>query len=946
MLNSKNKELMNKGFTLIELLGVLIILAVIALITFPIIDNAIKNSREKSLERTIDAIEEAAYRYSIENDIGYPTEKQALYLSEIQSKGFLESSIINPVTEEELSGCVWYYWESNYNQYIFEYDSECVKVDTEPTINIIYNESLINSNGWAKENITVTLSGNGEIKYCLADSECEPNEIVETGNNTKFITSEGTNYICALTTNSLGSSDTLCQSFKLDKTLPNIKGVPDLKVNKNEVVNLSDGVTYNDALSGIDGKLTIEPSSVNTSSVGIKEVKYSIKDKAGNVREITRRITVEMLAPTITYNLVDESSINSNGWAKENFYVKATIADNGGGIKSAKSCVSNTSSECEPIAEISGTTKDFYIEVEGNNRLCIEVIDNQENTVLVCSDTYKLDKTAPTVGSININGTKGSNDWYTSNVSISVNNGSDSLSGHDSTKTNVNSITSNTAGTTVTVTTKDLAGNTATQDYTIKVDKDSPVITAKSGTVEITEGDSNPVSNYFNYSYSTSGGSISCTPTNTSGLSVGNQTVSCTVTGKNGKSTSASRNINVKILYKDGSGANKPELLNNMIPIKYNGTNWVYADISEEWYNYNSKEWANAVVLNNGVSKSVGQTISESEIALWYVWIPRYKYKLFNANNGSVDRQLINVTFEPGTASTGIVRCTDAVSGSGNSSETCTNATNGNWYTHPAFTFGGEQLTGFWVGKFEVSTSDSTCNSNSNTTNCDKVSTVIIKPGISSWRYATVSNFYTSIQNISTNYNLNGDSHMMKNMEWGAVAYLKQSTYGLGIEDIIYNSNINYYTGGGSSTSYKSNIGQSTTRNIYGVYDMSGGASEYVMGNMVKASREFYSSYAGFSSAPDAKYYDKYTYSTSTTTHGRGKLGDATKETLSSFGSTSGGWYSDFAYFPYSGNSWFTRGRYYSYHSFGSADGVFNFDRDNGRALSSISARAVVCIRE
>ena len=72
---------MKKGFTLIELLGVLIILAVIALITFPVIDNSIKSSREKSLERTIDAIEEAAYRYSIENDIGYPSEQQAFYLN-------------------------------------------------------------------------------------------------------------------------------------------------------------------------------------------------------------------------------------------------------------------------------------------------------------------------------------------------------------------------------------------------------------------------------------------------------------------------------------------------------------------------------------------------------------------------------------------------------------------------------------------------------------------------------------------------------------------------------------------------------------------------------------------------------------------------------------------------------------------------------------------------
>ena len=377
--------------------------------------------------------------------------------------------------------------------------------------------------------------------------------------------------------------------------------------------------------------------------------------------------------------------------------------------------------------------------------------------------------------------------------------------------------------------------------------------------------------------------------------------------------------------YIDNSGANAPELDTNMIPIKYDGTNWVYADTTEAWYNYDNQEWANAVVLNEDVTKNVGDTITEDEIALWYVWIPRYKYQLFNANNGSVAEQLINVTFESGTASTGTVSCTDAVSGTGDSSETCTNASNGNWYTHPAFTFGSEQVTGFWVGKFEVSGS---------------TSKITVKPGVSSLRSTTVSAFFTAIQNIRSSYSLSGDSHMMKNMEWGAVAYLKQSKYGLGTTDITINSNSSYYTGGGSSTtSYKSNTGQSTTGNVYGVYDMSGGAWEYVMGNMVNSSGSFYSSSAGFSSAPNAKYYDKYTYSSDWSTHSRGKLGDATKETLKSYGNSTGGWYDDYANFVDSSNSWFIRGGYcYS----GSDAGVFGFIRGDGSASSNNSARAVL----
>ena len=758
--NGKSLKLTALGFTLIELLAVIIILAVIALITFPVIDDVIKNSREEAYNRTVDSIIEAAKNYSVTNNLGYSQDKQPLYLEDIKAIGLLEKSIINPITDEEMTGCVWYYWNSTYNQYEFEYDSACVKVETEPTINIAYNENLINNNGWAKENIAVTLSGNGEIKYCLGSSECTPNEIVETGNNTKFITTEGTTYICAVTTNSLGSSDTLCESFKLDKT-------------------------------------------------------------------------------------------------------------------------------------------------------------------------------APTAGTATFSGTVGSNSWYTTNVTVNKVNGSDALSGHSSTTSNISSITSNTTGQTVTITTTDLAGNSSTRDYIIKVDKNAPTLAAKSGTVTIKEGESNAVSNYFTVSYSISGGSISCSPTNTSSLSTGTRSVSCTATGGNGLATTTSKQITVnkKITYPtiavDTSGANSPKLASNMIPVVYSEIDdeWIYADTSKSWYNYNEKLWANAVVLNSGVSKNVGDTITENEIVLWYVWIPRYKYQLFNANNGSVSEQLINIEFESGTASTGTVSCTDAVSGSGSSSETCTNASNGNWYTHPAFTFGEEEITGFWVGKFEVSGS---------------TSQITIKPNVSSLRSQTVSSFFTAIQNMSTTYSLSGDSHMMKNMEWGAVAYLKQSKYGLGLTDIGINNNSSYITGCGATAgseetrtceAYNTTNGMlaSTTGNIYGLYDMSGGAWEYVMGNIVNSSGAFDASHSGFSSAPDAKYYDAYTYGTTNIDHGRGKLGDATKETLATYGIANGGWYSDYTDFPLQISSWFERGGYCNgVHANGAYAGVFTFSYSGG----------------
>ncbi len=544
------KDIFFTGFTLVELLGVIIVLGVIALITFPIVDKLIKDSKEQALERIIDNIEEAAYSYSVENDIGFPMNKTELSLNKIQQEGYLNTTIINPITNKELQGCVWYYWDVNIRQYIFEYDMECIKKDNPPEINIAYDESLINNNGWAKENVAVTLIGNGDVKYCISNSECEPNELIEENNYTKFITTEGISYVCAVTTNSLGSSDVLCKNINIDKTPPTISGVGDIIVDKNENVNLSDGVIYDDTLSQISGNLTISPSSIDTSVTGVKQVVYRVSDKAGNIREVVRRIIVDANAPTIAFSLVDDNAINSNGWANKNFYVRATINDNSGsGIKMAKSCSTNISSECTPTANFTGNTNDFYISVEGSNRICIEVTDNNDKTSKVCSDTYKLDKTAPVAGTVTLSGTLGSNNWYTTNVTINKVNGTDSLSGHSNTTSNISSIMSNTTGTTVTITTTDLAGNSSSRNYTIKVDKNKPTVTPKSGTLEITEGDSNVVSNYFNYSYSISGGSISCSPVNTNSLNVGTQTISCTAIGGNGLSATGTKQILVNAAY-------------------------------------------------------------------------------------------------------------------------------------------------------------------------------------------------------------------------------------------------------------------------------------------------------------------------------------------------------------------------------------------------------------
>ena len=443
----------------------------------------------------------------------------------------------------------------------------------------------------------------------------------------------------------------------------------------------------------------------------------------------------------------------------------------------------------------------------------------------------------------------------------------------------------------------------------------------------------------------------------------------------------------------DSSGANFPDLVDGLIPVVYNETTakWVKADITSStstygWYDYTNKKWANAVLVTDTnretyKNATAGTEITDSDILAFYVWIPRYKYKVWNINKvigtDSYDAETtgIDIVFESGTASTGTISCTYSFaapsSEAGSPNETCTGA-NGDYYTHPAFTFGDDEIRGFWMGKFELSseTPTATDGGGSSTTLTPR-----ILPSVNSWRNNSISNFSTVIQNMQTTNNIYGlgsdkslaDSHMITNMEWGAVAYLTNSNYGKCTDgtctEVTINNCNTYVTGIGADTvsassssttcttdanKYNGTKGvlASTTGNVYGVYDMSGGALEYVMGNMSSTADTytFYSSSAGFSSSwysnySNQKYVNTYANGSTNnnqTAYNRARLGDATGEVVSSSGS---GWYSDGAHFPCSGYSWFKRGGYYGGSS---SAGVFYFVSADGSANGGGSARAAL----
>jgi hypothetical protein len=223
------------------------------------------------------------------------------------------------------------------------------------------------------------------------------------------------------------------------------------------------------------------------------------------------------------------------------------------------------------------------------------------------------------------------------------------------------------------------------------------------------------------------------------------------------------------------------------------------------------------------------------------------------------------------------------------------------WATHPAFWWdedgdgvrdSDEELNGVWVGKYETTGS---------------LAQATIKPSLKSQvsqhigvQFAAAKGMgpnYTDpggngdLSSYGTNYHnfagaaTNLNVHQQKNTEWGAAVYLSTSIYGVGannpkVQNNSYyalsedgNGNTGYgVTGCGPASAgsdsyqttacseYYTALGQlaSTTQNVYGIYDMAGGAWEFVVGNITTLTTEATSNTTYMATSPNLNYLNLY----------------------------------------------------------------------------------------
>ena len=392
-----------------------------------------------------------------------------------------------------------------------------------------------------------------------------------------------------------------------------------------------------------------------------------------------------------------------------------------------------------------------------------------------------------------------------------------------------------------------------------------------------------------------------------------------------------------------------PVLIEGLIPITISADGTVKkASTKLEWYNYKNKNWANAVILNGTDTYTAGQTIPLDQIKAYFVWIPKYSYELFDlglyTNYNSMEpteSKARSIQIKFGTNNT-----SDATNGECTTPMTSRNSGNcviGDYMTHPAFL--SLNKTGIWVAKFETTGS---------------IDAPTVLPGETSVKSQTVSAMYSA----SLTFQPSMSSHMMKNTEWGAVAILSHSKYGMNDEIRINNYN-GYKTGyaaadGTDQSSYPGTYGTaatvtqpyntetgykaSTTGNITGVYDMSGGVNEY----MAAFTKDTYGD-SGITAdiiATHPEYFDVYE-SGGAYNPSRRILGDATGEMgpFYDFKDNDGdarnhnAWYTDHSHFVNSPNPWFYRG---GHCRNGVLAGQFNFHHTTGGANGSIGFRLVL----
>lgn len=262
---------------------------------------------------------------------------------------------------------------------------------------------------------------------------------------------------------------------------------------------------------------------------------------------------------------------------------------------------------------------------------------------------------------------------------------------------------------------------------------------------------------------------------------------------------------------------------------------------------------------------------------------------------------------------------------------------------YKAYSHGGwnSELEGIWIAKYEMSMEKNGQNFKADNGGNIPISEdikVVSKPFNHNWNYIKPENCYYN----SYNYDRTKESHLMKNSEYGAVAFLAHSKYGRNGNKITNNDT--YICGEGGNLS-------STTGNIYGIFDLAGGGYEYLAGYNVLGSYEklkengasFTVDENGNIIKEDTKYANVYSNLSNDIYDGENiynvnKIGEASKEVYSK--EENSAWFGNTMRYVYYDGVFLARGGQYGMES----KGTFTQTSFYGMDTDYTCYRVVLCI--
>ncbi len=387
-----------------------------------------------------------------------------------------------------------------------------------------------NTYGWNNADVIVSLSatdncsGVKEIDYSLSGAQTG-GAALPGGSASVTISAEGTTMLTYFAKDNAGNQEAQRSlTVKIDKTPPTITASRLPLANSNGWNNADVTVSFScsDSLSGISNcaaSQTVSGEGAGQSRTG------TATDIAGNTASATiDSINIDKTPPVVTFGAATPSA-NPYGWNNTNVSLPFTTSDNLSGVASANPAVSPLVLSTEGAA-VSGT---------------VTVTDVAGNTAIVASPTVKIDKTPPSAPAFAITPVPNGAGWNNSLPVTVIFSGTDTGSGIAGCSVPP-SITVETAGTIVSGTCTDLAGNTGPSTFvTVKVDVNSPDATnvvatptaiGSTGTLTATIADpANPnvSSGVSSADYSIDGGSfVAMSPA--AGSSFGNPSVNVSAT--------------------------------------------------------------------------------------------------------------------------------------------------------------------------------------------------------------------------------------------------------------------------------------------------------------------------------------------------------------------------------------------------------------------------------